>query len=111
PVAIVPGEGCGKHPVEWLYKAKAVGWFSKKLPALLLIQVPEDAKSAAAPKVLPVCKEEGAVRASTVLRTGGEELAYVVCSGDLNAWLQVMRWSDQGAWTPIDAFTVTDNCP
>jgi hypothetical protein len=111
PVDIVLGDGCGKHPIEWLYKARGVGWFSRKSPALLLIQVPEDAKIVAAPNAIPACAEAGQVLASTVMRTASEQLAYVVCSGDRNARLVVMRLSDQGTWTRIDAFTVTDNCP
>ncbi len=105
PVApkVIAGEGCAENPMSWLKSSKVFGKLKKKNPAVY-IQIPPEATSFG--KTAVKCPVDDRFSDSPLqFSTADQDLVVLVCSGDLNYSLLLMKAK------AIEAeLVITDNC-
>jgi hypothetical protein len=101
---IIPGEGCAENPMSWLKSSKVLGHIKKKDSAIY-IQIPFEATSFGKTEI----KCPGNNRFSDnplQFSTSDKDLTVLICSGDLNYNLLLMK-----AKTIEAELVITDDCP
>ncbi len=101
---VIAGEGCAENPMSWLKSSKVIGQLKKK-DSTVYIQIPPEATSFGKTDVkCPVGDRFS--NSPLQFATADKDLAILVCSGDLNYSLLLMKAKS------IEAeLVITDNCP
>lgn len=101
---IIAGEGCAENPMSWLKSSKVLGQLKKKDSAMYVQIAPEATSFGKTAMKCPT--EDRFTENSPQFSIGDKDFAILVCSGDLNYNLLVMKTK------AIEAdLTITDNCP
>ncbi|WNG38710.1 hypothetical protein F0U61_37345 [Archangium violaceum] len=128
---VVPeAEGCGTHPMKWLPRSKVVGKLKKKAPAgTFFMEVPEGFKSVSSipqgfeealkKKLLGDGGDEGSIKEylsaclqnTRVFAKAGEEIAYSICSDELNEFVSIFHHKEGVPWASVEDLTITEMCP
>ncbi|CAN5551838.1 hypothetical protein BH10BDE1_BH10BDE1_33350 [soil metagenome] len=101
---VTAGEGCAENPMAWLKSSKVLGQLKKRDPAMY-VQVAS--KVTAFGKTPVGCPAGNRFSDGPAEFSGGDkDLAVLICSGDLNYNLLVMKANSVEA-----DLVITDNCP